>query len=584
MLNQRGRFIIFVAFLVIAFAPSSRSNQLLAYELNFNRNHLYEEVVAYLKWVTKTYPNITRLHNIGKSYLGKDLLVLEITNQTNGKASEKPGYWIDGNLHSSEVMGAEVCLKQIETMVTQYGKDPFITHIVDTRTTYIMPKLNPDGSDYYLTKPDGMRSSVRPYDDDGDSSLDEDPPEDLNGDGCITQIRIKDETGPWRTSPEDPRLMIRAKEDEKGEWRVYREGIDSDGDSRFNEDGVGGLDLNRNWPAQWHQEYVQRGAGPYPLSEPETRAVADFILSHPNFTGIINHHMSGNFVYRPPCNLVFDPVTGKQEEFFPEDEAIYQVFGKKYSEIINNQPVRKVYGRGETPGYGAIWGVMIDWAYYQYGVFSWVPEMGSLHHFCDDDKDRNVTEMERLRWNDKEMGGRIFVDWKPYDHPQLGQVEIGGFIPKLWDPVHKRYTNLMTLPHPFYFDLLEKHTKWNLYLISMSPLVRIVDVKVTPGEAGYFKIAADIQNRGYLPTNVTQQAIHNQTAKTVNAIIALKGATLVMGKEKVDLGHLPGDRSLPVNVEWMVKTTGKKPAEAIIKAVSEKGGTDTKKISLSSKK
>lgn len=581
--RYRG-FIFILTFLIAALAFAFTAPPLPAYELNFHRNHLNDEVVAYLKWVAKTYPHITRLHTIGKSYLGKDLFVLEITNQTDGKPLEKPGFWIDGNMHSSEVMGAEVCLKQIDTMVKRYGEDPFITRIVDTRTTYIMPKFNPDGSDHYLTKPDGMRSSVRLYDDDGDGLYDEDPPEDLNGDGYITLMRVRDETGPWRTSPEDPRLMVRAKEDEKGEWRVYSEGIDNDGDGRFNEDGVGGLDLNRNWPSQWQQEHVQRRAGPYPLSEPETRAVADFLFAHPNITGIVNHHMAGNFLYRPPSHRIFNPVTGEEEFFPPGDEAVYQVFGNKYSELINNQPVRKVFGRGGPPRHGAIWGVMMDWAYYHYGVFSWVPEMGSLHHFCDYDEDGRVTELERLRWNDTEMDGRIFMEWETYDHPQLGEVEIGGFINKRWDPEHQRYTNLMTLPHPFYFDLLEKHTQWNLYLISMSPFARITDVEVAPGEAGYFKISAFIQNQGYLPTNVTQQAIRNETAKTVKAVISLAGAELAMGRETIDLGHLSGDRSEPVTVEWIVRTTGQKPAEALIRSVSEKGGTDTRKVALTSKR
>lgn len=119
-----------------------------AEELKFEFNHTFGEVVDYLNGLTKTYPNITKLHNIGKSFLGRDLLVLEITNKATGGGLEKPGYWIDGNLHASEVMGAEVCLKTIDTLVTQYGTDPFITNLVDTRTIYIMPKLNPDGSEH----------------------------------------------------------------------------------------------------------------------------------------------------------------------------------------------------------------------------------------------------------------------------------------------------------------------------------------------------------------------------------------------------------------------------------------------------
>ena len=217
-MSYRSQRLAIVSFFVaIAFIATSSLNAALTPPLKFDHNYTYSEVVAYLQGLIKTYPKITKLHTIGKSYLGKDLLVLEITNQTNGKALEKPGYWIDGNLHSSEVMGAAVCLKTIDTLVTQYGKDPFITNLVDTRTIYIMPKLNPDGSDHYLTSPESIRSVVRPHDSDGDGLLDEDPPEDLNGDRYITQMRVRDELGSMKTSPEDSRLMVSRKEDEKGE-------------------------------------------------------------------------------------------------------------------------------------------------------------------------------------------------------------------------------------------------------------------------------------------------------------------------------------------------------------------------------
>jgi len=550
-------------------------------ELKFDHNHTFKEVVDYLNAVTKTYPDITELYTIGKSYLGNDLLVLEITNKKTGKGIEKPGYWLDGNLHASEVMGAEVCLHTIKTLVEKYGKDVAITELVDTRTVYVMPKLNPDGSDHYLTKPDAMRSSVRPYDSDGDGLFDEDPPEDLDGDGYILTMRVKDETGPMKTSKKDRRLLERCEEDEKGEWRIYSEGIDNDGDGSYNEDGVGGLDINRNWPAQWKQEYIQRGSGPYPLSEPETRSVAEFLFAHPNVTGLINHHMAGNFVYRPPNNRHFDPITGHEEPMNSRDDQIFELFGRKYSEIINDQPVRTVLGRGEPPRRGAIWGVMIGWAYDHFGVFSWVPEMGSYAPFCDYDSSGNATDLERLKWNDTEMGGKLFSDWEEYDHPQLGKVEIGGFISKLYNPEFDSYTSVMCTPGPIFEDFLKKHTKWNLYLVSMSPLVKITDTKVTSYGSGFYKVEAWIQNQGFLPTNVTQQAIENETAKTVKACLSLDGAELIMSKEKIDLGHLEGNHSLPVKAEWMVKAKGYSKPEVTIKAVSERGGTDTKKITLS---
>lgn len=272
---------------------------------------------------------------------------------------------------------------------------------------------------------------------------------------------------------------VRCDENEKGEWRVFSDGIDNDNDGRFNEDGVGGLDINRNWPSQWQQENIQGGAGPYPLSEPETRAVAEFLLSHPNVTGLINHHMAGNFVYRPPTALHFDPVTGVEEPMASDDVAVFEFFGSK-----------------------------------------------------------------------------------------------------LYNSRFETYTNLMCTPGPAFEDFLIKHTKWNLWMASMSPSVQLTDVTATPEESGYYRVTANVQNQGYFPTNVTQQAILNETAKTVLVSISLDGADLVFGDEIVDIGHLQGNRSLPVTVEWLIKVTARRGANLTVKSVSEKGGTDTETVIL----
>ncbi len=576
-MNRRTLFFVAPAlalFLAFATSPIRAQNP----QLLFDHNHTFSEVADYLEAVVDAYPGITKLHNIGKSFEGRDLLVLEVTNQATGTGLSKPGFWMDGNLHAGEVMGAEVCLKNIDTLVNGYGNDAFITDLVDTRTIYIMPKLNPDGSDYYLHNPDGMRSSVRPHDSDRDGALDDDPPEDLDGDGYILQMRVRDESGALKTSPEDARLMVAVEAGEKGEWRTYSEGIDNDGDGRFNEDGVGGLDINRNWPGQWQQEYIQNGSGPYALSEPETRYVAEFLLSHRNVTGIINHHMAGNFVYRPPTALHFDPVTGEEQPQSQADLAVLEFFGSKYTELINEQNVTPVFGRGGPPRFGAIWGVMIGWGYDHYGVPSWVPEMGSYAPFCDYDEDGNATELERLQWNDTEMDGKIFVDWKSFDHPQLGEVEIGGWVSKVFDGGRGTYTNTMTTPGPVFEEFLAEHTSWNNWMASMSPLVRVTEVTATPVESGFMKITATVQNQGYLPTNVTEQAIMTQTAKTVKVTISLDGAGLVFGDETLDIGHLAGNHSLPETVEWMIKSSGRGTPDVTVTAVSEKGGTHARSL------
>ena len=176
------------------------------------------------------------------------------------------------------------------------------------------------------------------------------------------------------------------------------------------------------------------------------------------------------------------------------------------------------------------------------------------------------------------MDGKIFVDWKPFDHPQLGQVEIGGFVSKLYDPDRGSYTSVMCTPGSIFDEYLAKHAEWNLWMASMSPLVRVTEVSMTPGDAGYAKVTARVQNQGYLPTNVTTQAIRNETAKPVRVSISLDGAELVFGDQTVDIGHLAGNHAEPVTVEWMIKASGRGQPGVVVTAVSEKGGTDSRSL------
>jgi hypothetical protein len=218
---------------------------------------------------------------------------------------------------------------------------------------------------------------------------------------------------------------------------------------------------------------------------------------------------------------------------------------------------------------------MIGWVYDHYGVYSWVPEMGSFAPFADYDDDGNATEVERLRWNDTEMDGSVFVDWKPYDHPQLGQVEIGGFLRKTYDSERGQYNNVMCTPGPVFEEFLQEHTDWNLWMASMSPYVQVTEVTADPQESGYMRVTAKVQNQGYLPTNVTEQAILNQTAKTVKVSISVQGGELVFGDETQDVGHLAGNHTAPVTVEWMIRASGRGQPTVVVTAASEKGGTDS---------
>ncbi len=269
---------------------------------DFTKYHDAAEAAMFLKQIEAKYPDLARVSSIGRSFKGQDLWLVELTNRNIKTPGEKPGYYIDGGVHAGELAGSEMVLYLIWHYASNYGKDPAVTELLDTRTLYLRPKFNPDGSDHALKNPDNLRSTVKPWDEDNDGLLDEDKADDLDGDGATTQMRVKSPSGTFKLSKEDPRIMVpRGPGETGGEYYlVLSEGIDNDGDGSFNEDGVGGIDMNRNFPRTWALPYMQNGAGAFPLSENETRATLDFIVAHPNITGIVHNHTAGGFLYKLP--------------------------------------------------------------------------------------------------------------------------------------------------------------------------------------------------------------------------------------------------------------------------------------------
>jgi hypothetical protein len=223
----------------------------------------------------------------------------------------------------------------------------------------------------------------------------------------------------------------------------------------------------------------------------------------------------------------------------------------------------------------------VDWVYYRLGIFAWIHEVGTYPGVAEKFPSFGK-EIDRLRWSDENLEGRLFVDWQAFDHPQLGKVEIGGFLNKIYEPKYGSYINIMCLPGPDYERLLANHTKWHFYLMSQSPLVRITDIKVTPLESDYFRIEAAVDNIGFLPTNVSRQALIGNTAKTVRASISLDGGALVGGEETIDLGHLAAKTAssgAAKKVEWVVRADST-ASTATIQVVSHKGGTDRETVDV----
>lgn len=529
---------------------------------DWTRYHDTRATHALLEGWARAHPELTRLYSIGETLEGTPLMVLEITNQATGPAAEKPAYYYDGNIHAGELTGAEVALHFAWYVLRRYGMDPRVTRLLDTRALYVRPKFNPDGADIALTRPQGLRSTPRPYDEDGDGLLDEDAGNDLDGDGALTQMRVPNLRGRWRASPEDPRIMVRRGDaDSDGAfYDLYSEGLDDDGDGSFNEDGIGGIDMNRNFPRNWGLEFEQRGAGPYPLSEPETRATIEFLHGHRNVTGVFHGHTSGGFVFRLPSTASWD-------EFNLSDQALIVELAEKYGETTG-QPVVPSYSNPRVHRHGTL----ISWSYWDFGVVGFVPEFwGGFGR--DDDGDGRVTEAERLRWNDDELDGAGFARWRPYDHPDLGRVEIGGW--------RGRFTRQNPPPH-LLEDEIRLYVPWMLWLAEVSPRVVVRNTEATPLGDDLVRVTVDVENEGYLPTNITQRALEADVAVPVRVTVELANAELVVGTARVDLGHLGGTRAgvpTPRRVEYVVRITGG-DASMQVTVRSEKGGVTRRAIGL----
>jgi murein tripeptide amidase MpaA len=247
--------------------------------VRYDRFYTYDELNETLAAWAKDFPKLLSLGSIGQSYEGRAIPIATVTNTETSPHEDKPAVVVHAQIHAMEFTATTAALTLIDRLLHDYGSDDKVTLALDTRTFYVVPRVNPDGAEVGLKDGRFRRSSVRPYP--YEEPQDGLHREDVDGDGRVLMMRQADPNGAWKPHPDDPRLLIaRRPDDVDGQfYRVFPEGMIQ------NWDGVTvkiapvleGLDLNRNWPADWAPEGEQRGAGPYPTSEPETRALVQAI-------------------------------------------------------------------------------------------------------------------------------------------------------------------------------------------------------------------------------------------------------------------------------------------------------------------
>lgn len=548
--------------------------------------YTYDVLTRILHELVEAHPQLAQLESIGKSLEGRELWLVTLTNQATGPALEKPAYWIDGNTHAGEVTGSTVVLYTIWSYLTQYGQDEKITRVLDRSAIYLLPRLSVDGAEKYLTTPYTLRSSTRlyPYVEERDGLY----PDDIDGNGWILTMRVPNSNGDWKCSEKDPRIMRKRGIDDEGGtyYSLLTEGLirNYDGFLFPIAPAREGLDINRNYPYEWAPEGTERGAGPYPFSEPETKAEAEFWRTHPNISGLVTYHTTSGVLLRPYG-------TQPDEKFPTQDLDVFNLMGKRGTEITG-YPAASVYHGFRYHPKEVMHGAMDDFAYDHHGWFGWTPELWDLPTTAGVEPRDFIQwirwhpeedDLKIMRWNDEVMHGEAFVDWQPFEHPQLGTVEIGGWKSKLYQ---------QNAPLQYLVEMCEKLSKWTLSNASLCPYLTLPHLLVEPRGEEIYHIIAIVENGGFLPTYTSQKALERRDVRPMEVeLVVPEGAEIIGGKRWQELGQLEGRSNKIWNwfsgsspsdnrckLEWVVKGPAGAQLNLVVRA--QRAGTLRKAITL----
>jgi murein tripeptide amidase MpaA len=540
--------------------------------IRHDQYYSYADLTELLHDLEARHPALCRVESLGKSWEGRDVWLCTVTNQATGPDTEKPAFWVDGSIHAAELAPASACLYLVDYLLSRYFSDEQVMQCLDTRVFYICPRANPDGGEWALgTPPRTIRSSTRPWPY-ADEPVGEVVPDDIDGDGRVLWMRVPDPHGVWKIAEQDPRLLVRRDPIESGGqyFRIFPEGrVEGwDGLTLRARPPREGLDLNRNFPAGWQLESEQPGAGPYPTSEPEVRNLVDFIVRHPNITGGVSFHTFSGVLLRP--------FSHKPDDELPsEDLWTYQALGRRGTELTG-YPAISVFHDFRYHPKKVITGAFDDWIYEHRGVFGWTVEIWSprreagleVKDYYEWYREHPVEDdLALLRWSDQQLGGAGFVDWYPFEHPQLGRVELGG-----WATPHT-----LRNPPPQKLEAeIARFPAWLVWHLLVSPRLQLLEASASRLGPDTWRVRFAVVNGGWLPTYVTKRAQEAKLVRALSAEIELpEGAVLELGRPRVELGQLEGRAyKWAAPVPWLTDDTDDRTyAEWVVR--SSEGGVVT---------
>ncbi len=626
----------------------------------FDRYHTPDEIAQELKSLSRTHKQLTELSDIAVSAGGKALPMLYIGPEAGSKARRLPAVLVVANLEGTVPLASEAARYLILAIL---GKPECRKDM----GWYVLPLGNPDAAMNYFSRPLVQESrNRRKHNDDMDDREDEDGVDDLDKDGIIATMRVKDPEGEWLPLEGEPRLMKKADpaKGEKGIFKLYSEGLDNDHDGQYNEDGPGGVNVGVNFPHLFR--FFKNDGGQWAGSESECLGLIRFACQHPEIAMTVTFGAS-NFCLVPPRGgrkgetdftrikipkymgaflnvdtertYTMDEVMeiaraiappgfeltesmvasflglGQMVNPLPEDLAYYKGLADQYKELLKKNKLEGA--RLETPD--AKDGSFELWSYYHLGLPSFSMDFWTLPEVKKEEKtvplitpeklesmsseefialgeekidaflknsgapedfkaamvvnalkggmmttkkmaemmrqmprpkdspEGDETEKAMLAFSDKELQSKGFVPWKAYNHPTLGEVEIGGFVP---------YTS-NTPPAAMIQNLLQGQVPWVITLAEKLPRLRIIKALWEPLGSNVFRFRIWVENSGYLPFPTTMGSRNNRPAP---AVIILNGDhfTVLEGLKRTAIKEIGG--GMARRFSWIIRSqSGQEP-------------------------
>jgi len=620
---------------------------------NSREYHTPSQVNDRLRDLNRANRNTTKLHTIANSPGGREVLMIEISPETDSEQKSMPAIFVVANLEGTIPISTEAALYLAETVID--------SNAAVNKSWYILPNGNPDAAAHYFESPlvQDARND-KPHNDDMDEIVDEDGWEDLNGDGFITRMRVPDPTGEWMPVEGDPRLMKKAdpSKGEKGIYTLYTEGTDNDNDGKYNEDGPGGVNVNLNFPHLF-KDFTETG-GAWPGSTPEVYGIFEFVFNHPEIAMTFSFG-STNFSMVPPKGgrqgsadfqsiqipesfadqIGADPnATYTMEEVIrmvqplappgfeitesvvasflglgavvnplDDDLKFYNELSDQYKEYLkeNGMEAERLDPEPAKDGSFELW------SYYHLGVPTFSMDLWTLPEYKEEEEggsgltadmigemssdefvelgeeklgmfleeigapDQYSAEMvikmveggqlspERIAtmlnqmpeptdsegaspedralmaFNDNVLDGAGYVNWQPFNHPTLEEVEIGGTVPYVRN----------TPPAAMIDSLLSVQVPWVVTLAEKIPRLSILKTETVNKGGGVWELSVWVQNENYLPFP-TAMGEKNQQPRPGVLMLNADGLEVLDGRARTTVGTIGGHKTK--KFRWLIRS------------------------------